>query len=155
VLVDEGLLQSQEIIKWCATTRDKRPYEEADEIVLLQYFVERGLALPTSDFFGSLLFHYGIQLHHVNPNSILHIAIFVHFCEAFLGVEPHFDLFCHLFHLCSIAATSKEEEGDETDDDRPMSEVIKGKSMKTSQESASYPSGAFLPDHPKGPRAAT
>jgi hypothetical protein len=31
----------------------------------------------------------------------------------------------------SIAATSEEEEGDETNDDRTLSEVIKGKSMKT------------------------
>jgi hypothetical protein len=35
-----------------------------------------------------LLFHYGIQLHHLNPNYVLHVAIFVHFCEAFLGIEP-------------------------------------------------------------------
>jgi hypothetical protein len=49
-LVDEGLLQSKEVIKWCNATGDKRPYEEVDEIVLFQYFVERGLALPTSDF---------------------------------------------------------------------------------------------------------
>jgi hypothetical protein len=61
--------------------------------------VERRLALPTSDFFRGLLFHYGIQLHHLNPNSILHIAIFVHLCEAFLGIELYFDLFCHLFLL--------------------------------------------------------
>jgi hypothetical protein len=53
-----------------------------------------GLALQTSDFLHGLLFHYGIQLHHLNPNWILHIAIFVHFCEAFLGIEPHFNLFC-------------------------------------------------------------
>jgi hypothetical protein len=82
-LVDEGLLQSQEIIQWHPTTRDKRPYEEADEIVLFHHFVERGLVLLTSD---SLLFHCGVQLHHHNPNSILQIAIFVHFCEAFLGI---------------------------------------------------------------------
>jgi hypothetical protein len=50
-LVDEGLLQPKEIIQWCAATGDKRPYEGAEEIVLFQYFVERGLALPTSDFF--------------------------------------------------------------------------------------------------------
>jgi hypothetical protein len=31
----------------------------------------------------------------------------------------------------AIAATSEEEEGDETNDDRTLSEVIKGKSMKT------------------------
>jgi hypothetical protein len=98
-LVDEGLLQSQEIIQWCAATEDKRPYEEAEEIVLFEHFVERMLALPTSNFFCGLLFHYGTQLHHLNPNSILHIAIFVHFYEAFLGIEPYFNLFCHLFHL--------------------------------------------------------
>ena len=38
-------------------------------------------------------------MHHLTPNSILHISIFVHLCEAFLGIEPHFDLFCHLFQL--------------------------------------------------------
>jgi hypothetical protein len=66
---------------------------------LFQYFIKRGLALPTSDFFRGLLFHYGIQHDHLNPNSILHITIFVHFFEVFLGIEPHFDLLCYLFHL--------------------------------------------------------
>ena len=33
------------------------------------------------------------------PNSFVHMSIFVHLCEAFLGIEPHFDLFRHLFHL--------------------------------------------------------
>jgi hypothetical protein len=93
-LVDEGLLQSKAIIQWHAATGDRRPYEGTDELVLFQYFVERGLALPTYDFFHGLLFYYRIQLHHRNPNSILHIAIFVQFCEVFLGIEPHFDLFC-------------------------------------------------------------
>jgi hypothetical protein len=78
---------------------DKRSYKETDEIVLFHHVVKRGLALPISNFFCGLLFHYGIQLHHLDPNSILHIAIFVHFCEAFTGIEPHFDLFYHLFHL--------------------------------------------------------
>jgi hypothetical protein len=54
--------------EWNPTTGDKRPYEKAEEIVLFQYFVERGLALPTSNFFCSLLFDYGIQLPHINPN---------------------------------------------------------------------------------------
>jgi hypothetical protein len=67
-LVDEGLLQSKEVIKWRPATGDKRPYEEVDEVVLFQYFVERGLALPTSDFFHGLLYYYGIQLHHLNPS---------------------------------------------------------------------------------------
>jgi hypothetical protein len=41
-------------------TRDKRPFEGVDEIVLFQYFIERGLALLTSYFFCGLLFYYGI-----------------------------------------------------------------------------------------------
>jgi hypothetical protein len=82
-----------------STTGDNRPYERAEEIVLFQYFVEHGLPLPVSDFFHSLLFYYGVQLHHLNPNSILHISIFVHFYEAFLGIEPQFNLFCYLFNL--------------------------------------------------------
>jgi hypothetical protein len=42
---------------------------------------------------------YGLELHHLNPNSICHIAIFIHFCEAFLGIEPHWDLFRFLFRV--------------------------------------------------------
>ena len=38
-------------------------------------------------------------MHHLTPKSILHISIFVHLCEAFLGIEPHFDLFQYFFHL--------------------------------------------------------
>jgi len=41
----------------------------------------------------------GVQLHHWTPNFILHISIFVHLCEAFLGIEPHFDLFQYFFYL--------------------------------------------------------
>jgi hypothetical protein len=38
-------------------------------------------------------------LHHLNPNIILHISIFVQLCEVFLGIEPLFDLFTYIFHL--------------------------------------------------------
>ena len=62
-------------------------------------FVERRFGISTSNFFRGLLFHWGIQAHHLTPNSILYISIFVHLCKAFLGIEPHFDLFKYFFHL--------------------------------------------------------
>jgi hypothetical protein len=62
-------------------------------------YVLRGLGFPVSDFFRGLLHHWGVQVHHLTPNSILHISIFVHLCEAFLGIAPHFDLFQYFFHL--------------------------------------------------------
>jgi hypothetical protein len=35
----------------------------------------------------------------LNPNSILQIAVFVHLCEVYLGIPPHFTLFKHYFFL--------------------------------------------------------
>lgn len=35
----------------------------------------------------------------LTPTPVLHISIFVHLCEAFLGIYPHFDLFKSLFFL--------------------------------------------------------
>jgi hypothetical protein len=36
---------------------------------------------------------------HLNPNSILHIVVFVHLCEAFLAMPPNFHLFKSYFFL--------------------------------------------------------
>jgi hypothetical protein len=60
-----------------------------DEIPMFARSVERGLALPASDFFKGLLGYYGIEYLNLNPNGIFHVAVFVHFCEAFLGIKPH------------------------------------------------------------------
>src|SRR6185503_18880868 len=69
------------------------------EIVAFAPYLERGLGFSCSFFFSGLLRYYRIQLHHLTPNSFIHISIFVHLCEAFLGIEPHFELFRFLFHL--------------------------------------------------------
>jgi hypothetical protein len=55
-------------------------------------FLLRGLSFPPHPFLRGLLFAYGIQLHDLNPNSILHIAYFITLCECFLGIEPHWAL---------------------------------------------------------------
>ena len=69
------------------------------EVVAFVPCLERGLGFPCSFFFSGLLRYYKIQLHHLTPNSFVHISIFVQLCEAFLGIEPHFELFRFLFHL--------------------------------------------------------
>ena len=40
-----------------------------------------------------------VSLCNLDPNTILHISIFIHFCEAYLGILPHFNLFRYLFWL--------------------------------------------------------
>ncbi|KAK1627607.1 hypothetical protein QYE76_001922 [Lolium multiflorum] len=79
------------------------PKEESYPAPPMQYrvsFVDhliRGLSNPIHDFLRGLLFMYGLQLHHLTPNSILHIAIFITLCESFLGVQPNWSLWKRIF----------------------------------------------------------
>ena len=47
-----------------------------------------------------LLHFFGCQLHHISPNGALHIANFITFCECYLGIAPHFDMFHYCFWVC-------------------------------------------------------
>jgi hypothetical protein len=88
-LVSKGLLQEKNLVNWHPSYREPFPTENVDEIIMFLHFAERGLALPSCSFFRGLLYYYGLEIHHLNPNSICHISIFIYFCEAFLGIEPH------------------------------------------------------------------
>ncbi|KAK1648921.1 hypothetical protein QYE76_066726 [Lolium multiflorum] len=57
----------------------------------------RGLSPPIHEFLRGLLFVYGLQLHHLTPNSLLHISIFITLCECFLGVQPNWALWKRIF----------------------------------------------------------
>jgi hypothetical protein len=65
--------------------------------VIFIAFLLWGLSLPPHPFLRILLFAYGIQLHDLNPNTILHIACFITLCECFLGIEPHWALWRRIF----------------------------------------------------------
>ena len=98
-LVEEKLLQPREVVQWRKSLGDAPPREGPQETVAFQSHILRGFGVPTPDFFRGLLYHWRIQAHHLTPNSILHILIVVHLCEAYMGIESHFDLFQHLFYL--------------------------------------------------------
>ncbi|KAK1694004.1 hypothetical protein QYE76_010701 [Lolium multiflorum] len=59
----------------------------------------RGLSPPIHEFLHGLLFVYGLQLHQLTPNSILHVSIFITLCECFLGVQPNWALWKRIFCL--------------------------------------------------------
>jgi hypothetical protein len=77
-----------------------------DVIPMFAQFVERGLALPASDFFKGMLRYYGIEYLNINPNGIFHVFVFVHFCEAFVGIKPHWVLFRKFFRLKPQSSTN-------------------------------------------------
>jgi hypothetical protein len=66
-------------------------------------FHERGFGVPASRFMRALLHHYGVELHNFNPNSIAQASIFAAVCEGFLGIDPHWDLWTHLFSATTEA----------------------------------------------------
>ncbi|KAJ1259363.1 hypothetical protein BS78_10G148700 [Paspalum vaginatum] len=74
------------------------PTEDTHESVVFAPFFVRGLGLPICSFVRRLLNFYAIHLNHMNPNSIMEISIFIHLCEAFLGIVPHFGLWKYLHH---------------------------------------------------------
>jgi hypothetical protein len=38
-----------------------------------------------------------LELHHLTPSEILHMAAFVTLCEAYIGIEPSLNLWSHFF----------------------------------------------------------
>jgi hypothetical protein len=99
-LVNRGFLLEKEMDMWRAAAGDPYLMEmNPDEVPMFARFVERGLALPASDFFKGLLKYYGIKYLNLNPNGIFHVFVFVHFCEAFVGIKPHWILFQKFFSL--------------------------------------------------------
>nr|AAO66567.1 putative gypsy-type retrotransposon protein [Oryza sativa Japonica Group] len=98
-MVAHGVLPAKEIIGWRPACGEAFPTPDTHEVVVFSHFFYGGFSLPTSRFFRGILEFYGISLHHLNPNSIVHIANFIHACEAFLGIRPHFALFRHIFFL--------------------------------------------------------
>ncbi|KAK1613078.1 hypothetical protein QYE76_036751 [Lolium multiflorum] len=62
-------------------------------------FLIRGLSVHVHEFLRFLLFVYGIQLHQLTPNSIIHVSNFITLCECFLGIHPHWGLWKRIFYL--------------------------------------------------------
>jgi hypothetical protein len=77
-------------------------------VVSFVAFHERGLGMPSSQFMRVLLHYYKVELHHLAPNSISQAAIFAAVCEGYLGMEPHWNLWLHLFKAEHVAKKAGE-----------------------------------------------
>jgi hypothetical protein len=104
----EGFLVGGEQIVFPSTERIPKP--PSGYRVMFLAFLLRGLSLPSHEFLHGLLFFYGVQLHQLTSNSVLHIACFITLCESFLGVDPHWILWKFLFCLRPSVSLSKNPE---------------------------------------------
>jgi hypothetical protein len=106
----DGLVSNNDSIIFPSTERIPKPL--SGYRVMFLAFLLRGLSLPAYESLRGLLYIYGMQLHQLTPNSILHIACFVTLCKSFLGIEPHFLLWRSIFRLRpSVSLANKPELG--------------------------------------------
>jgi hypothetical protein len=119
----DGLISAEDSIKFPSTERIPKP--PSGYRVMFLAFLLRGFSLPAHEFLRGLLFVYGVQLHQLTPNSLLHIACFVTLCESFLGIEPHFTLWRSIFRLRpNVSLARKPELGGAVISVRPEAQYL-------------------------------
>ena len=68
-------MPERSIIDWRPAPGNSFPSPDTSEIVVFESFFCRGFGLPLCSFARRLLEYYGLELIHLNPNSIFHLAI--------------------------------------------------------------------------------
>jgi hypothetical protein len=98
----DWLYQSRRIPEgvWCRIPgKERQPEPEPDEHIVFTAHFERGLGLPASDFFRSLLDFFELQPHHLPGNSIFYLSSFVAFMEGYVGITPTVYNFSYFYYL--------------------------------------------------------
>ena len=92
-LIHHGLLRVRTSAEeWLLLGQEDLPSLPDGYVVSFAHFNEHGFATPAHRFLWGLLHYYKIELQHLNPYGIQHMAAFIALCEGFLGISPHFDL---------------------------------------------------------------
>ncbi|KAK1666549.1 hypothetical protein QYE76_054708 [Lolium multiflorum] len=94
-LQSEGMISAH----WSFIRDTVVPKPGAGEVVMTKAWVERGLSLPCSEFFLSVLNTYGLQPHNICPNSYLLLSNFATLCEGHLGIRPDVKLWQFFFRV--------------------------------------------------------
>jgi hypothetical protein len=76
-------------------------------VVSFVAFHECGFSVPAGRFIRGVLFEYGLQLQHLNPNSIQQMAAFEVMCEGYLGISTHWHLFQYFFRFTCLKEGSR------------------------------------------------
>ena len=98
-LVMDGVLPDSVMAGWRSACGESFLTPHGDELVVFEDYFYRGFGVMIHPFLRGLIDYYEISLCNLGPNSILHVSVFIHFYEVYLGILPHFDLFCHFFCL--------------------------------------------------------
>ena len=88
-LVHHGLLCSLTAIKeWRLPDDEDELSPPVGYVVSFAHFHECGFPILAHKFLWGLLDYYQVELQHLTPNGVQHIAAFITLCEGFLGLVP-------------------------------------------------------------------
>ena len=90
--------EATEELRWRVLARSEvEPRPKENEVVSFIPFYLLGFGLPAHPLLRWLLYYYGLRLHDLTLEGILHLLVFIMLCEGFLGIPAHYDLWWFLF----------------------------------------------------------
>jgi hypothetical protein len=96
-LMSQGYMTMMELATSRVPKDPASPTAVGGYVVARVVFYERGISVPSHQFLHSLLRSYDLELHHLTPSGILHMAAFETLCKAYIRIEPHFNLWSYGF----------------------------------------------------------
>jgi hypothetical protein len=74
------------------------PTSKDDEVVVFKSFFRAGLQFPLNEMIGEVLDNFEIYLHHLTPNAIVRLSIFIWALRS-QGMDPNAEAFCRVHEL--------------------------------------------------------
>jgi hypothetical protein len=96
-LVSKGYMMTAEFATSLVPMGSVSPAPVERFVRVCAAFFERAFGLLSHRFLWSLPRSYGLELHHLTPSGILHMAAFVTLCEAYITIEPPLNMWSHFY----------------------------------------------------------
>jgi hypothetical protein len=78
-----------DVVEWIIPANKSVPCPPTGYVVWFVAFHERGFSIPAGRFIRGVLFAYGLQLQHLNPNNIQQMVAFEAMCKRYFGIGAH------------------------------------------------------------------
>jgi hypothetical protein len=88
--------------EWRVPAEESVPRPSRGYVVSFVAFHECGFSIPVGRFIRAVLHEYGLQLQHLNPNSVQQMAVFEVLCEGYLDIGAHWNLFKYFFMFACL-----------------------------------------------------
>jgi hypothetical protein len=95
--------EATNVIGWRVPPRTEvEPRPKENVVVSFAHFHSFGFGVLMHPLLRWLLYYYGLRLHDLTPQGILHHSVFIMLSEGFLGDPAHYELWRSLFWMVRL-----------------------------------------------------